>query len=222
MSELSTPLLSESSQVSQSLPARVPVETPAAQMAQAAAEELGGVQRRVMSLLAAGNSVAKAAQLGQISRGTVYRWLREDPAFRAVYNAWQRELVQSARGRLLALADDAIDAIHDAIIGGNVAASLTVARSMGLLERPRIGPDDPARVARRQRARQKRQAASDLKIAESARNSLPIDHPLHYTAEDLAELKEQAERERAERRRRENAKTHPESNPRPADPPAGG
>lgn len=210
MSELpaSLPEPSDSSDSSQPSPACLPVETPAAQMAQSAAEELSGHQRRVMSLLAAGNSVAKSAQLAQVGRRTVYRWLKEDATFRAVYNAWRRELVQSARTRMLTLADDAIDTIQEAIIGGNVNASLAVARSMGLLDPPHAGPDDPARIAVHRRAREMRQAAKDFEATKSARNSLPFDHPLRYTPEERAEFAAEDER-----RRQEYAKNHPGNKP---------
>jgi hypothetical protein len=82
-------------------------ETPALEMALAATEGLSDEQRKVMAYLAAGHSIAKAARFGRVSRRTVYRWFKDDADFCAVYNAWQRELTESAKTRLLAMADDA-------------------------------------------------------------------------------------------------------------------
>ena len=166
------------------------IETPAAAMATAAAEGLSDHQRKVMTYLAAGNSIAKAAHLGQVNRRTVYRWLKEDANFCAVYNAWRKELEQSAKTRLLAMADDALDTIHGAILTGHVNASLTVAKSMGLLAKPRIGPDDPERIMRKRRAREMRQTADELRAIDSARDKLPYNHPLRHTPEEWAQIEE--------------------------------
>ena len=182
-------------------------ETPALEMALSATEGLCDEQRKVMAYLAAGHSIAKAARFGRVSRRTVYRWFKDDADFCAVYNAWQRELTESAKTRLLAMADDAVDTIHNAILGGNVAASLTVAKSMGLLAKPRIGPDDPQRIAQKRRVGRMRQAAADGKAIDRARSDLPSNHPLRYTPEERAQMEE------LDRKRREAYEKQQEHQP---------
>lgn len=184
------------------------IETPAAAMASAMPEGLSDHQRKVMTYLATGHSIAKAAHLGKVNRRTVYRWLNDDAQFCAVYNAWRRELEQSAKTRLLAMADDAIDTIHGAILTGHVNASLTVAKSMGLLTKPRIGPDDPERILRKRRAREMRQTANELRAIDSARDKLPYNHPLRHAPEERAQM---AENDR--RRREESEKQQHEQQP---------
>ena len=181
--------------------------TPAGEMARAAAEGLSDNQRNVMIYIAAGNSIAKAARSGRVGRRTVYRWLKEDANFCAVYNAWRRELAQSAQTRLLAMADDALDTIHGAILTGHVNASLTVAKSMGLLTKPRIGPDDPERIARKRRARAMRQTANELRAIDRARSDLPYNHPARHTPEEWAQIAEN------DRRREEEARKQREEEP---------
>ena len=181
--------------------------TPAAEMARAAAEGLSDKQRNVMIYLAAGHSIAKAARSGHVGRRTVYRWLKEDAGFAAVYNAWRRELTESAKTRLLAMGDDALDTIHNAILAGHVNASLTVAKSMGFLAKPRIGPDDRERIRRKRRAREMRQTASDLRAIDRARDQLPYKHPARHTPEEWAQIAEN------DRRREEEARKQREEEP---------
>lgn len=184
------------------------VQTPAADMALAAAEGLTENQRTVMSHLAAGYSIAKAARSAKLSRRTVHRWLEEDVEFCAVYNAWRRELERSARSRLLAICDDAIDTLHNAILAGNVQASLSVAKSIGVMTKSRIGSPDPARVAQRRRVRQMRRAAADIKAVDRARSDLPDGHPLRYTPDERAQM-EEADRKRQEEYEKQQKEQEP-------------
>ena len=67
-----------------------------------AAEEeptISAEQEQAIGLLGAGKSVAEAAEVMGVSRGTVHRWLREDAEFVAAYNAWRREVGRAARMR---------------------------------------------------------------------------------------------------------------------------
>jgi hypothetical protein len=230
MSQTPDPLPDPSQPVVESdrLPTPDPLarNTPAAEMARAAAEGLSDHQRKVMVYLAAGNSIAKAARFGHVGRRTVYRWIKQDANFCAVYNAWRRELTESAKTRLLAMADDALDTIHGAILTGHVNASLTVAKSMGLLTKPRIGPDDPERIMRKRRAREMRQTANELRAIDSARDKLPYNHPARHTPEEWARMaenerrrEEEANKEREEERERRR-RLHEARETRPTAPAA--
>lgn len=178
-------------------PLDLPGQIPGAEMGLAMAEGLSDEQWKVMSYITAGHSTAKSARFGRVSRRTVYRWLKDDANFCAAYNAWRRELMESAKTRVLAMADDAVDTIHNAILAGNVNASLAVAKSMGLLAKPRVGPDEPHRVAHRRRVHQIRRAAADHTAVQRARSDLPYNHPLRHTPEERARM-EEADRQRHE------------------------
>jgi len=190
--------------VSRAQPCPVPshesadVDTAAAQMARGSAEGLSDSQRAVMTHLAAGNSIAKAARLGKVNRRTVFRWLKDDAHFAAVYNAWRKELEQSAKTRALAMCDDALDTIHNAILGGDVKASLALTKSVGVLDKQRIGSDDPQRIAHKRRVRQMRRVVSEEREIHDARYGLPADDPLYYTPQERARNEENSRRQREE------------------------
>lgn len=111
----------------------------------AADSELGPLtppQREAVRLLAVGSSVAGAAQALGLSRMTLYRWMKEDAAFRAAYNAWQREMITSVRSRLLQLTEDAFNTVATAVRGGDRRCSLAVLNAHGLLSPATPGVDE--------------------------------------------------------------------------------
>src|SRR5271169_985666 len=69
----------------------------------------------VLQTLATGASMTETSRRTGVSRVTLYRWLKEDPEFRAAYNEWENSVQQNGRKRLIALADKAIDSISDAL-----------------------------------------------------------------------------------------------------------
>ncbi len=68
-------------------------------------EQLSPAQARAIEMLASGHTVATAAEAVGVGRTTIYRWLKGDAAFVAAFNAWQQDMLDTARGRLLALTD---------------------------------------------------------------------------------------------------------------------
>ena len=62
------------------------------------AQELSHKQRAALESLRAGSGFPQAAEQAGVGRATVYRWVQSDPHFRAAYNAWQQELVESKAG----------------------------------------------------------------------------------------------------------------------------
>ncbi|HXE54826.1 MAG TPA: helix-turn-helix domain-containing protein [Tepidisphaeraceae bacterium] len=68
-------------------------------------------QRLALAEIGKGVSIAKAAQTVGVNRSTLHRWIKADPTFRAAYNAWQQEILESARARLVRCADAAADRI---------------------------------------------------------------------------------------------------------------
>lgn len=69
------------------------------------AEGLGQTQEAALAALRAGSTFRNAAEVAGVGRCTIYRWMQSDPHFRAAYNVWKLEQRESARGRLLKLAD---------------------------------------------------------------------------------------------------------------------
>ena len=75
-------------------------------------------QEQAIRALAIGRTTTDAAAEAGVSRRTLHRWLAEDAAFIAAYNAWRRDAAQSARGRMMALTGDAVEALAGAGMGG--------------------------------------------------------------------------------------------------------
>jgi hypothetical protein len=105
-------------------------------------------QERAIVALAAGRSAIEAAVEAGVSRRTLHRWLREDAAFIAAYNAWRRDATQSARGRMMALTNDAVDSLAAAVRAGDGRLALQLLKSLGLAAAEPEGPVDPQTVLR--------------------------------------------------------------------------
>jgi hypothetical protein len=50
-------------------------------------EGLSGAQETALAALRGGGTFVRAAEVAQVSRMTLYRWLRGNPQFRAAFNA---------------------------------------------------------------------------------------------------------------------------------------
>jgi hypothetical protein len=97
-------------------------------------------QELALEWLIGGGSIAEAAQFAAVSRQTISRWMRTDPDFRAVYEAWKIESQQMLEGRLIAAADAAMDNLLNAVrTRGNVTASQFVIRTLLNQKKARLG-----------------------------------------------------------------------------------
>ena len=95
-----------------------------------------------------------AAKSAGVTRKTLYRWLHHDPKFQAAYNAWQLDAITSARSRLLAMTDDAVNTLGTSVKSdGRLAFALL--KSLGTLDRPTPGSTDPDEVAQRMKIEQR-------------------------------------------------------------------
>lgn len=104
-------------------------------------------------------------------RRTVSRWLQSDPHFAAAYNAWRKETITSARARVLAMADLALDTMQSAIQQGDARIAVQIAKAAGALEPQTPGPADPKHLERRRELHAERQ-----KLAlDAAEKQLKID-----------------------------------------------
>jgi hypothetical protein len=115
---------------------------------QGAIEKLPGDQRAALESLLQGNSVVESARLAGVSRGTVYYWLKSDPAFLAAFNQWNDEMQQSARSRLMMMTDKAVKAVEKALENGDARAAVQLLKGMGLIASKPTGSGDPDVVKR--------------------------------------------------------------------------
>ena len=78
--------------------------------------QLSPPQRTAIQLLTSGKTVVDSALAAGVSRATLYRWLKDDPNFQAAHNAWQHDAIATARSKLLALTDAAIETVRCALL----------------------------------------------------------------------------------------------------------
>jgi len=106
-------------------------------------DSLDVVQLAALGWLMEGKSIRAAAEEAGVSRDTVSRWIRRDTAFRAAYNAWREELIESTRARLLRTAEAAAAAVHKAIAKGDGRLALSLLKHLDLASSATAGPTDP-------------------------------------------------------------------------------
>lgn len=111
------------------------------------AEAISAEQEQVLGLLAGGKTAKEAAAGAGVSRSTLYRWMRDDPAFVATWNAWQRDQRQATQAQLLGMAGEAVAAVRGAIQKGDGRLALAMLKAMGLLAEQPAGSEDPELVA---------------------------------------------------------------------------
>ena len=63
-------------------------------------------------------------------------------AFRAAYNAWRQELIESTRARLLRTAQTAAAVVHKAIVKGDGRLALSLLKHLDLTSSATAGPTD--------------------------------------------------------------------------------
>ena len=102
----------------------------------------------VLEGLMAGRSVDEVAEDTHVPRRTIYNWLRYDAVFRAAYNQWKNSVEEHTRGRLLAMMDNAVVAIGQAIDGGDAKLAMQLLKNMKAFE-PATG-DRPITVSETQ------------------------------------------------------------------------
>jgi hypothetical protein len=128
-------------------------------------EGLGQTQELALAALRTGSTFRQAAQAAGVSRPTIYRWMQSDPHFRAAYNAWKQEQLESARSRILRLTDKAVDVVEGALADNDRRVAVHVLKSTGALDRGRRESIDPKVVKLElevQRLRSEYQAAEAM------------------------------------------------------------
>lgn len=83
-------------------------------------------QERAAIMLASGSSVLSVAEELKVSRGTIYEW-RRLITFRCYVNEQSKDYVDTIKGGVMSLADEAIAAIRDSLHSENEATRLKAA-----------------------------------------------------------------------------------------------
>ncbi len=106
-------------------------------------------QQTAMELLVGGKSVAETARLAGVGRATVFRWLKNDPVFRAALNQWHDQIESGCHSRLMSLTDKAGDAIEKALDAGDARTAMQLLKGMGMIKERATGPTDPEEIRTR-------------------------------------------------------------------------
>ena len=101
---------------------------------------LSAVQLRAAELIMSGKRLGAVARDVGVNRGTIYRWKTQNPGFIARLRNWRMELDQAAGDRLMAMVEDAQDAIAMALQNGNAQVAFKLLGLMGCLKPPGIEP----------------------------------------------------------------------------------
>jgi AcrR family transcriptional regulator len=156
-------------------PARSPIEpTASVSQSDALALSLTTPQRSAIDMITTGHTLAQSASAAGVSRMTLYRWLKGDAAFIAAFNAWQNDVLDTARGRVLALSDQAVTTLAKSITEGDANLALKVLDKIGVLEKAVPGSTDAAEIQRQQALAHKKAAVA----ARKEHNKVDLDDAL--------------------------------------------
>lgn len=97
-------------------------------------ENLSPEQARTIAALITGQDNKSAAKTAGISESTLYRWLREDPVFKAALEASGKELRDQAVRRVDAAQSDALDTLISIMKNKKVAPGVRVRAAQVVLE----------------------------------------------------------------------------------------
>ena len=126
---------------------------------------LTAIQSEVLSALLSGETIKAAAELADVDRSTVHRWLRDDWDFQAARNRGIEAIQSATITGLQALAQSALEAVQNSIRDGDQQTAINVLKGLGVLSghqlTPRSGNPD---VLREESEVRSREAASNLKI----------------------------------------------------------
>jgi hypothetical protein len=98
--------------------------------------------------LTSGRNQLKAAIAAGVDRSTLNRWINHDPAFKAAFNAWQADVLSTAKGQMVATTKDAMETVIKAIRGGDAKLAWKLLESVGLTGPVTPGPTDVEELKR--------------------------------------------------------------------------
>jgi len=130
---------------------------------------LSPTQQTAFEILTRGGTIAAAARAAKVTRRTLYAWLEADHPFASAYEQWKLSIAETSRTRLLMIGEAATVQIARAVNAGDTRAALAVAKGMGLLSSPPVGPSltQTQRDAKQQAIRKTaRKEAAAVEFAE--------------------------------------------------------
>ena len=83
-----------------------------------------------IEILATGQDISKAAELSNVSRPTLYKWIN-DPDFKRELAKRQGEMIQHLSAKYLSLGDEVIDAIRAGLNDRSISTRLRAAAIHG-------------------------------------------------------------------------------------------
>ena len=104
-----------------------------AHLADSATNQLTLTQLEVLQHLVGGLNVTTAARKLHIHRATIYRWLKESPAFRDTLAQYHRVIAESAPERVRELRIQALDTLEDCLSGSLASPAVRLRAAMYLL-----------------------------------------------------------------------------------------
>jgi transposase-like protein len=115
-------------------------------------------QKAVLELICAGTSVAEAARKVEVTRQTIYRWIKCDPMFQAAYNQWHEEMEESSRSQLAMMTEAATAAVRQALERGDAKMGMQLLKGLGLIAPAKRRATDVDEIMRRKTLEEKRLA----------------------------------------------------------------
>src|SRR5690349_15123826 len=126
--------------------------------------ELRTQQQIALAALLRTGSISEASERADVARSTIHRWMKSDAKFKEALKRCEQRQAICVRQELLAIAGQAAYNVRAAIGQGDLRASLTVLRQLGILDRkaqeepedppapPETEPEPPAKPALPQRS----------------------------------------------------------------------
>lgn len=136
------------------------VASPVDKFADAVAGNLDAAQKRAITSLLTGATATAAAKAANVHRGTVHRWMKEDPAFIAEFNLARKEMSEAVGQELRYLASEAIDVLRSFLVDPDIAPPLRLKAAIEVLKASSPLPDEPTDVEDVQAAITKRDVIS--------------------------------------------------------------
>jgi hypothetical protein len=106
-------------------------------------------------------SKIKAATAAGVSRMTVDRWLKHDPAFKAALHLWQEDVISTVRGELMATTKDAMRTVIKAIRGGDAKLAWKLLESLGVTEKVEPGATDVEELKKKEEMERKKREVEE-------------------------------------------------------------
>jgi hypothetical protein len=122
-----------------------------AQVTRAEEAELPLTDRQRLALVALRKSPSRtmAAAAAQVSRMQLWRWMNQDPAFKAAQNAWKQDIIETGQGQLLAGTRDAVQTVLRAA-REDPKYAWKLLEAQGMLQPPKPGSTDVQTIAAQQ------------------------------------------------------------------------